>query len=203
MPEFQLAFKGSSALLGGALMLSSLSTTGCMFSHAKPTPRAFRPPPVQVQPVALADVFIEETGPDLDIEAAQNPADSTTLRMPEFPAFPNKSPATQQRTPPPVKAAAPQPELPTTPPPKITQIFTADQRKDLNRSYGEFLSMVARDLEALSKRRLSAEQNSLREQILSFKKLAEEQFGRDDLFTAVELARRASVLAEDLVSRAR
>lgn len=202
MPEFQLAFKGARALLGGVLLLSSVSTTGCMFSHAKPAPRAFRPPPVQVQPVGLADVFIEESGPDLDIEAAQNPAESTTLRMPEFPAPPSKPPASQ-RTPAPVKAAAPQPEVPTTPPPKITQIFTADQRKDANRSYGEFLSMVARDLEALSKRRLSADQNSQREQILSFKKLAEEQFGRDDLFTAVELARRASVLAEDLVSRAR
>ena len=200
MPEFQPAFKGSIALLGGVLLLSSLSATGCMFSHAKPAPRAFRPPPVQVQPVALADVFIEESGPDLDIEVPQNPADSTTLRMPEFPGPPK--PAASPK-PPPVKAAAPQPESPTAPPPNIRQLFTADQRNDLNRSYGGFLSMVARDLETLSKKKLSADQNSDVERIRTFKRQAEEQFRVDDLVTAVELARRAFVLAEDLLSRVR
>lgn len=199
MPEFQLAFKGSRALLGGVLLLSSLSTTGCIFSHAKPAPRAFRPPPVQVQPVAVADVFIEESGPELEIDVPGNPADITTLRMPEFPAPPPKASATP-RTPPPVKAAAPEPVVP---PPKITQQFSTDQRNDLNRSYGEFLSVASRDLNTLSKKRLSADQISLVERIRGFKKQAEEQFERDDLVTAVELARRAFLLAEDLVSRAR
>jgi hypothetical protein len=106
MPEFRVAFKGSRELLGGVFLLSSLSTTGCLFSNAKPAPRAFRPPPVQVQPVALADVFIEESGPELDLGEPQNPADSTTLRMPQFPA-PPKPPAPRPPSPP---KAAPQPE---------------------------------------------------------------------------------------------
>jgi hypothetical protein len=38
--------------------------------------------------------------------------------------------------------------------PNIKQLFTADQRNDLNRSYGGFLSTVARDLETLSKKTL-------------------------------------------------
>jgi hypothetical protein len=148
----------------------------------------------------LADVFIEESGPELDIETPQNPADLTTLRMPEF-AAPPKPPAAPK--PPPVKAAAPQPEPATALPPKITQLFTQDQKNDLSRSYGEFLSVASRDLDALSKRRLSADQNSQMERIRGFKKQAEDWFERGDLVTAVELARRAFVLAEDLLSRVR
>jgi len=55
----------------------------------------------------------------------------------------------------------------------------------------------------LSKKRLSADQSSAVERIRAFRQQAEEQFKRDDLVTAVELARRTSLLAEDLVSRAR
>src|SRR5215469_17553792 len=88
MPEFRVAFKGSKELLGGLFLLSSLSTTGCLFSTAKPAPRVFRPPPVQVQPVVEAEIFIEESGPKLEFEAPENPAEIATLRMPEFPAPP-------------------------------------------------------------------------------------------------------------------
>jgi len=63
--------------------------------------------------------------------------------------------------------------------------------------------MVAKDLETLSKKKLSADQNSDVERIRTFKRQAEEQFRVDDLVTAVELARRAFVLAEDLLSRVR
>jgi len=63
--------------------------------------------------------------------------------------------------------------------------------------------MLARDLEALSKKRLSADQTSQIERILVFKEQAQELFEHDDLVTAEQLARRAFNLAEDLVSRTR
>jgi hypothetical protein len=119
--------------------------------------------------------------------------------MPQYPA-PPKPPA--PRAPAPPKTAAPQPE-PEIPTPRITQLFTTDQRNELTRSYREFFSMVARALDALSKKRLSADQISQVEQIRTFKDQAEDLFKRDDLATAVELAHRASVLAQDLVSRVR
>jgi hypothetical protein len=200
MPEFRVAFKLSRGLLGGVCLFSSLSTTGCFFSHAKPAPRAFRPPPVQVQPVVVtANAVIEESGPELEPQTPDNPANAATLAMPELPG-PPKPPAPR---PPQVKASAPQPESPIVPPPKITQLFSADQRNELNRSYEEFLRLLTRDLQTLSKKRLSADQTSQMERIRVFKGQAEEQFKHDDLLTAVELARRAFNLAEDLVSRVR
>ena len=63
--------------------------------------------------------------------------------------------------------------------------------------------MVARDLETLSKKKLSAEQTSQVERIRIFREQAEEQLKHDDLVTALELAKRALSLAEDLLSRAR
>ena len=199
MPEFRVAFKLSRGLLGGVCLFSSLSTTGCFFSHAKPAPRAFRPPPVQVQPVVVtAAAVIEESGPELELQTPDNPANAATLAMPEYPA-PPRPPAPRPK----VKASVPQPEAPIVPPPKITQLFSADQRNELNRSYGEFLSLLTRDLQTLSKKRLSADQTSQMERIRVFKGQAEDQFKHDDLLTAVELARRAFNLAEDLVSRVR
>ena len=199
MPEFRVAFKLSRGLLGGVCLFSSLSTTGCFFSHAKPAPRAFRPPPVQVHPVVVtAAAVIEESGPELELQTPDNPANAATLAMPEYPA-PPRPPAPRPQ----VKASVPQPEAPIVPPPKITQLFSADQRNELNRSYGEFLSLLTRDLQTLSKKRLSADQTSQMERIRVFKGQAEDQFKHDDLLTAVELARRAFNLAEDLVSRVR
>ena len=199
MPEFRVAFKLSRGLLGGVCLFSSLSTTGCFFSHAKLAPRAFRPPPVQVQPVVVtAAAVIEESGPELELQTPDNPANAATLAMPEYPA-PPRPPAPRPQ----VKASVPQPEAPIVPPPKITQLFSADQRNELNRSYGEFLSLLTRDLQTLSKKRLSADQTSQMERIRVFKGQAEDQFKHDDLLTAVELARRAFNLAEDLVSRVR
>jgi len=197
MPEFHVAIKGSRGVLGGLFLLSSLSTTGCMFSTAKPAPRVFRPPPVQVQPVVEAEIFIEESGPELEFEGPENPAEIATLRMPEFPAPPKPTP----RPPPPKLAPQPEPAIPN--PPKITQLFTPDQRKDMSREYAEVLNTVARDLNALSKKRLSTDQTSQAARIRIFREQADEQFKRDDLVTALELAKRALSLAEDLVSRVR
>jgi hypothetical protein len=199
MSEFRVAFNLSTGLLGGAFLFSSLSTTGCFFSHAKPAPRAFRPPPVQVQPVVVtANAVIEESGPELELEAPDNPVNAATLPMPELPG-PPKPPAPRPQ----VKASAPPPEPPIVPPPKITQLFTADQRNELIRSYGEFLNMLARDLQKLSKKRLSADQTSQMERIRVFKGQAEDLFKHGDLVTAVQLVQRAFNLAEDLVSRVR
>jgi hypothetical protein len=58
-------------------------------------------------------------------------------------------------------------------------------------------------LETLSRKRLSADQNGLVERIKTLKKQAEDQFERDNLVTAVELTKKTSKLAEDLVWQAR
>jgi hypothetical protein len=199
MREFCVSGKKPTGVIACLALSSALSTTGCFFSHAKPVPRAFRPPPVQVQPVAITEAHISEFGPELNLEPPVNPAEIATLQMPDLPA-PPKPVAAPPRAPAPVKTAPPQPAASA--PPRISQIYSQAQLADYNRAYNEFLGQVSRDLDTLNKRRLSADQKDEMERIRTFKRQAEEQFERD-LVTAVELARRASSLAEDLVSRAR
>ncbi|HEY7334788.1 MAG TPA: hypothetical protein VH639_07880 [Bryobacteraceae bacterium] len=199
MREFCVLGKKSTGLVACLALSSALSTTGCLFAHAKPAPRAFRPPPIQVKPVVIVQAYISEFGPELDFAPPENPADVAILQMPDLPAPPPKPSPTPPRAAP-AKTAPPQP--PPSALPRISQIYSPAQLADYNRAYNEFLGQVSRDLDTLSKRRLSADQKDEMERIVTFKKQAEEQFERD-LGTAVELARRASSLAEDLVSRAR
>jgi hypothetical protein len=189
------------AVLAALLLPWILSTTGCLFSNAKPTARAFRPPPVEAKAVVVIPEvpILEEAGPPVDgPEPVPNPSEIATIRFPDLPKGPELAPA-KPHTPAPVKATAPAP-APT--PPVITQAFTQEQSDELNHSYNEFLGQVRRDLAVLDHRRLGADQSVEVSQIRTFEKQAEQEHNRD-LVTAVELARRAASLAADLVSRVR
>jgi hypothetical protein len=177
-----------------------LSTTGCLFSSAKPAPRAFRPPPVQAKAVVVAEVpILEEGGPPLDgLKPEPNPAEIATISIPQFPEPPKPVPP-KPHVIAPVKATPP---APTPAPPKITQLFEQGQLDELNHSYSEFLAQVARDLAVLGHRRLGSDQSAQVSRIRTFEEQAKQEHDRD-LVTAVELARRAASLADDLVSRVR
>jgi hypothetical protein len=189
------------AVLAALLLPLILSTTGCLFSGAKPAPRAFRPPPVEAKAVVVIPEvpILEEAGPAVDgPEPVSNPAE-IAVPMPEFPDAPKPAPAKPPHAPAPVKAAVPVP-----PPalPVITQAFTQEQWDELNHSYNEFLGQVKQDLAILDHKRLGKDQSAQVSSIRTFEKQAREEHDRD-LVTAVELARRAAQLAADLVSRVR
>jgi hypothetical protein len=184
-----------------ALLLPLIvSTTGCLISSAKPAPRAFRPPPVRANAVVVAEVpIVEEPGPRVDgPEPVANPAEIATISIPQLPEPPKLAPA-KPHTPAPVKATVP---VPPPAPPKITQVFEQSQLDELNHSYNEFLGQVKRDLAVLDHRRLVGDQPAQVSRIRTFEEQATQEHDRD-LVTAVELARRAAQLAEDLVSRVR
>ena len=98
------------------------------------------------------------------------------------------------------------PKPPLTPPPDATpaprlgQIFTADQIRDYNRDLDESLDRVKRALTALSRHKLSAQDGVAAERIRTFQRQAE-QARQEDLVTAVSLAKRADLLAQDLLNR--
>jgi hypothetical protein len=191
------------ALLAALLLALILSTTGCLFSSAKSKPRAFRPPPVEATAAAAVVIpevpVLEEAGPPVDgPEPVPNPAEMATIPMPQLPEAPKPAPP-KPHTPAPAKATVP---VPAPAPPQITQVFTPEQSDELNHSYNEFLGQVTRGLAVLDHRRLGGDQSAQVSRIRTFEAQAKQEHDRD-LVTAVELAKRAASLAEDLVSRVR
>jgi len=178
--------------LFAAVVALSLTAVGCMPTHAKPAPRLFTPPPIQPKPVASAVPELE-AGPALKYTGPPNPQEIVTLEMPQFPAPP--------------KAAAPRPSpskpsptpLPPSPP-RITQLFTAEQLREYNEAYDRSQDNVRKALTILQSKNLSRAQRSAVDRIRTFQMQAEQEHDRD-LVTAVNLARRADVLSADLLRR--
>ena len=80
-------------------------------------------------------------------------------------------------------------------------MFTAEERRDYNKSIDDSLERVRRALTVLAKKNLNPDQQNEINRISTFQKQAEQARETQDLTTAVSLAKRAEVLAEDLLSR--
>jgi len=101
-------------------------------------------------------------------------------------------------TPKPAPATTPAPAVEAAP--RLGQIFTADQLRDYNRTLDESLDRVKRALTVVAGKNLNSEQGEIANRIRTFQKQAE-QAREQDLVTAVSLARRADLLAQDLLGR--
>jgi hypothetical protein len=82
----------------------------------------------------------------------------------------------------------------------LETLLTAEQLREYNHSIDESLERVKRVLGSVAGRNLNAELTSIRDRIQTFQKQAE-QARESDLVTAVNLARRADLLAQDLIKR--
>jgi hypothetical protein len=185
------------------IIVLASGSSSCWFQKAKPV-RVFVPPPPPPRPAVVTQ--IPELPPPPDIEADDSSpslsvllSDGVSAAMPEAgppPAAPRRPVA-----PPRTVATPPQPTpADPTPAPRIGQIFTADQLREYNRSIDESLDRVKRVLAMVAGRSLNAELTSIVTRIQTFQKQAEQ--ARDaDLVTAVNLARRADLLAQDLIKR--
>jgi hypothetical protein len=181
------------------LLLMSLGTTSCWFR--KP-PRAFVPPPARPKPVIAASPPEVPAAPEIEADATATlppelPSTMPTAPPPPAPPAPPRRPATAaapRTTPPP----APTPETP--PLPKLGQIFTAVQLREYNQALDQSLEEVRRVLAVAAGKNLNANQTEIVNRIRTFQKQAE-QAREQDLVTAVNLARRADLLARDLLER--
>ena len=182
------------------ILAMSLGTTSCLFQK-KTVARVFVPPPPVVRPQVASVVPEIPAAPEVELSS----------EMPQIEGFPESLPASAgppppapRRPPPPVRATAPPPAvIPTEPPPtlpKLGQIFTADQRQEYNRSLDESLDRVRKVLGSIAGKNLNPELAQIVGRIQTFQKQAE-QAREQDLVTAVNLARRADLLAQDLVKR--
>jgi hypothetical protein len=182
------------------ILALSLDSTSCWFRKSTP-PRVFvPPPPVAHPPVATVQPDLPPP-PEIDMPEDAGIVEGIPPAMP--PAEP-PPPAPPRRTPPPVRAntqpAAPVPPevQPTTP--RLGQIFTAEQLRGYNRAVDESLDRVRRVLGRVAGKNLNPELTDIVSRIQTFQKQAEQARERD-LVTAVNLARRADLLAQDLVKR--
>jgi hypothetical protein len=175
----------------------SLGSSSCWFRKAKPV-RVFVPPPPPPRAPLPTRVPDLPPAPDVKIEAS-----SEVPGVPaEMPAALPPPPAPRRATPPP-RAATPPPAVTpetATPAPRLGQIFSAEQSRDYNRTLDESLERVRRTLAQVSGRNLNADLRDMVARIQTFQKQAE-QAREQDLVTAVNLARRADVLAQDLLKR--
>jgi hypothetical protein len=168
-----------------------LFTSGCLFQKAKPV--AYRPPPPR--PAAkIGPAPVLPAPPELTATIVL-PSEYLWV-IPELPE-PPKPPKPK----PPVvagpKITPPLPDQPATP--KLGQLFTAEEIREYNKELDERLARVRNVLTTIGNKRLNAEDGITMERIRTFQKQAE-QARQEDLVTAVNLARRADLLAQDLLT---
>lgn len=186
-----------------ALCLSAaLATSGCLF-ESKKKPRPFIPPAVTPAPVIQKPVPMVDSAPELTIlvPPVYQPPESgnPNLAPPPKPSPPPRRPI--PATPTPAKPI-PAPEPPPAGP-RITQLFSPQELSDYTRSYDDSMGRVERAVNDLLKKPLSRTDRDTVDQIRSFATQAKQSHDQGDLLTAVNLAKRADVLASDLLSRLR
>jgi hypothetical protein len=176
----------------------SLASTSCL--RQKTQARVFTPPPARAWPV------VADTTPELP-EAPQIASDSASMAPPQLPPMTDLSPeipeapkrVERRPTPPPVTAPRPAPAGPVTPvTPRLAQMFTPEEFRENTRTLDESLNRVNRILAIVDGKNLSPAQKEIADRIRTFRKQAE-QAREQDLLTAVSLARRADLLAKDLL----
>ena len=175
----------------------ALCSSSCWFR--KPTRPVFTPPPAQPQATAPAAEPPTLPAPP-KVEGNPGVPPSTPDTIPLAPEPPKPTPRRGTAAAPPKPTTTPPPT--TEPPalPKLGQIFTDDERRELNRRLDESLDRIKRALAVVERKPLNAEQSETADRIRTFQKQAE-QAREQDLVTAVTLARRADLLAKDLLER--
>jgi type IV secretory pathway VirB10-like protein len=134
---------------------------------------------------------------------------TTAIPPPPAPSAPQPakpaSPAAKKKTfPPPAAPRPPQPaEQPQArpsppPPPQLGEILSADRRRQYEAEYAQSLARARSALQQASGKSLTSAQRETVERIQTFIQQAEESKAKD-LATAVQLARRADVLGQDLL----
>jgi hypothetical protein len=183
---------------GAALWLSAaLGTSGCIFH--KP-PRAFTPPYAAPRPPApLPPPALIGPPPEVAFEPALYDFPRQTDPSSRFPELPPPRPP---RAP---VATAPKPlpapvEGPPAQPPKLAQILTPEESRRNTQELEQYLGNVKRALSTVQGKNLTPEQRDIAKLVETFLKQAE-QAREQDLVTAVNLARRADLLAKDLLER--
>ena len=178
-------------------LAGTVGTSSCVFHKA---PRAFNPPPVTAkspQPIPAAP----EIGlpPEVAFEPAVYDFPRQTDPASRFPELPPprapRAPVANVPKPPPAPS-----ENPPAQAPKLAQILTPEESRRNTQELEQYTERVKRALAMVAGKNLTADQKDLAERVRTYLSQAE-QAREQDLVTAVNLARRADLLAKDLLER--
>ncbi len=186
------------------ILALSLASASCLLRQ-KAQARAFTPPPTRPRAAipAAPEPLPEAPQIDTDLASIAPPgllemAPEMTFEIPDAPKRVVHRPSPVVAPPKPAVAEPVTPEAPAAP--RLAQMFTPEELRENTRVLNESLEAVTRTLAILEGKNLTAEQKEIVERIRGFRKQAE-QAREQDLLTAVSLARRADLLAKDLLER--
>ena len=181
----------------------SLALSGCWFGLGRKTTVVPPPPaaqPKQVPPVKPPEQPKPEQKP-LPMPPSPGIEEPAQITLPAPQKTPPRPPA-RKRTPPPAPPQAPapaeQPQVQPSPPPQLSEILSNAQRRQYEADYAQSLSRARSALQQASGKSLGPTQKETVGRIQTFIQQAEESKGKD-LATALQLARRADVLGQDLL----
>jgi hypothetical protein len=186
----------------------------CMVGCFQPSRKLVLPPlPVEAKPAPQPEIEvppdIETAVPRIDIPEvtleslapAETPAAKPVPRRRPIPAAGN--PASSPVSQPPV---TPEIETPATPPvptaPQLSEILTDDRRRQYEAEFAGHVSRARDAVTRATRRRLTARQQETMQRIRTFLQQAEESKVKD-VVTALQLARRADLLGQDLLGSLR
>jgi hypothetical protein len=187
-------------MIFGILALS-LASTSCWRQKAQA--RIFTPPPVRPEPAPPDSQQALPDPPAIDADSASAAPPALVDMMPEIALAVPAAPKPVVRRPAPVappKPAVAGPAAPEPVAPKLAQMFTPAELRQNTQILNDSLERVNRALAIVEAKNLTADQKEIAERIRTFRKQAE-QAREQDLLTAVSLARRADLLAKDLLER--
>lgn len=192
------------------LAVLCLGTSGCWFARQTPPKIAAPVPstqplaaqPVASQPAPQPATPVPEPVP-LPVETGVPP--STLSPVPAPPETPAPKPAARRNpapatTPPPAPAVTPAP--PVTPPPPLREIISGEQRRQYEAEFSRGVARANAVLKQASARTLNAGQQETAARIRTFLVQAD-AMRADDISTALQLARRADLLGQELLKSLR
>ena len=173
--------------------------TSCGFLHK--APRAFNPPPVTAKaPPPIPPVPEIAPPEEVAFEPAVYDFPRQTDPSSQFPDLPR--PARAPRAPV-ANVPKPQPvpnETPSAPALRLSQILTPEESRRNSQEFDQYTDSAKKRLTRVAGRILTPEQKDIAERVQTYLTQAE-QAREQDLVTAVNLARRADLLAKDLLDR--
>lgn len=178
---------------------------GCSM-RKKPVPAAPPPLPPAIQPAPPEPVQPPEIEPRVDelpVKEAPGTLEAPLPPAPKPPAPPKRRPRRPAAArPAPVEPAEAEAAKPSEPAPQLGEVLTVDRRAELAQTFQTSAQEARQDLARLSGRRLSNAQAQSAARIRGFLVQAEGMVETDPR-SAAELARRAALLARDLVKSIR
>ena len=196
MPDWLHLHAGLRIPKTAMMTVCAVGISSCGFHKV---PRAFNPPPVTAKaPDPIPSAAEIALPPEMAFEPVLFDLPGQTDPSGRLPVLPPPRPRGPVATAP--KPAPAPPENPPAQTPKLAQILTPEESRRNTQELEQYTESVRRALSKVAGKNLTTAQKDIAERVQTYLKQAE-QAREQDLVTAVNLARRADLLAKDLLER--